>query len=116
MQPFIQGFRNLPFKTYIYWACGISLFTILLIVALRSYLPPEVPLFYGKPVGEGQLTTPVGLMIAPGVSLAILALNLFLAIFLADDFLKKVLIISGLFVSLLSAITVIKIILLVNLI
>ena len=114
MQTFIQGFRELPFKNCIYLSFGISVLTIVAVVAFTGFLPPEVPLFYGKPVGAGQLTKTLGLTIAPATSLLILALNLFISILATNAFIKKVLIITTCVVSILVAITVVKIFFLVG--
>lgn len=114
MQAFTRKFRELPFKNYAYFAFLISLFTLALIFALRDNLPPEVPLYFGKPTGPAQLTTPLGLTVAPLLALAILTVNSFIATFLTDVFLKKILLAAALITSLLAAITVIKIIFLVG--
>jgi len=114
MQTFTQGFRELPFRNYIYLAFGISLFTIAIVALLSSFLPPEVPLFYGKPVGGGQLTKTLGLMIAPVSSLAILAVNCAIAILTKEIFTKKMLIFAAFAACLLSTITTFKIIFLVG--
>ena len=114
MQTFIQKFRELPFKTHILIAFGLSLLVVVLIVLIKSFLPPEVPLFYGRPVGETQLTKTLGLTIAPGISIMILILNSFLSILTTNMFVKKILITSALVASLLTAITVVRIIFLVG--
>ncbi len=77
-------------------------------------MPPLAPLFYGRPVGEAQLTNSLGLLIAPGTSFLITVLNLFLSLWTKDDFLKKLLAVSTIVISVLTAITVTKIILLVG--
>lgn len=103
-----------PLKNYVFPALGITLLTALFIVLFRSFLPPEVPLFYGNTVGEGQLVRIEYMFMAPLVSLLVLGLNIFLSTFVKDSFLKKVLIISAFFVSILISITVFKIIFLVG--
>lgn len=106
--------ERLPMKRFMYSSIGLSLFTALAILGLKGLLPPEVPLFYGKPTGEEQLVPTLGLLIAPGVSLLIVILNTIFVGLTKDVFLKKALIISSLFVSVLTTITVIKIIFLVG--
>ena len=114
MQTFIQGFRELPFKNYIWGFGGASILVIPIIIALLGVLPPEVPLFYGKPVGEGQLTSTLGLTIAPISALLILSINCLIATLTPSIFVKKVLVIGGFVSCLLAIVTVLKIIFLVG--
>lgn len=106
---------KVPLKSYIYLSLGVTLLTSVAALILRNLLPPEVPLFYGKPTGEEQLTSSLGLLIAPAVSLLVTILNTALSTLVENPFLKNVLIISALFVSLLTGITIFKIIFLVGL-
>jgi hypothetical protein len=106
--------KKLPLKGCIYFSIVINLISVVVIIALRSLLPPVVPLFYGLPSGAEQLTPTLGLVLAPATGLVITILNLFLTNLTSDIFLKKTLIISGAFISLLLAITVTKIFLLVG--
>lgn len=105
---------KVPLKSYIYSSLGITLAVSLFAILVKGVLPPEVPLFYGKPVGEEQLASSLGLVIAPGVSLLVTLVNTILSAFVEDPFLKKALVISAFFVSLLTAITIFKIIFLVG--
>lgn len=107
--------NNLPFKGYIYTTVIINLLILVLIFACIGFLPPEAPLFYGNVLGESQLTKTIFLAIAPLTSLIILIVNISLSYITDDLFLKKVLIVSALFISILTAITILKIILLVGL-
>ena len=104
----------MPFRNYFLTAIIINLVVLLSLVLLKSFLPPLAPLFYGRPAGEAQLTNTFGLLIAPGVSLLIIAINLLLSIWAKDDFIKKLLAISTIVISVLTAITIIKIVLLVG--
>jgi hypothetical protein len=92
----------------------MSLLTVAVVLVMGRLLPPEVPLFYGKPVGEGQLTSTLGLSIGPAVSLLVLGINIVISFLLSNTFTRKVLIISAFVVSLLIAITVVKIVFLVG--
>ena len=104
-----------PSKNFVYLAVFLNSISLLAIVLLRGFLPPVVPLFYGRPVDESQLVTILGLLIAPGVSFGILIINLVIAAKINDLFLKKVLVLSSFFVSLLVTITTFNIIFLVGL-
>lgn len=110
-----KNWKETPFKGYVYATLAINLFVGLMILIVKGWLPPLVPLFYGLPVSGSQLIPAIGLEIAPGTSLVITAINIYLSFWVKDVFLKKVLVISALTISILSAITVIKIIFLVGL-
>jgi hypothetical protein len=106
--------KKLIYRNYFLAATIVSLVTALLILILKNNLPPLVPLFYGRPSGEAELTITAGLLIAPGVALIITILNLFISFWVKDDYLKKILAISSIVISSLMAITIIKIIFLVG--
>jgi hypothetical protein len=92
----------------------INIFTIISIIIVRKNLPPIIPLFYGLPVSEEELSISLGLAIPPAISIALILVNLGIAKLTKDAFLKKIFI--GLIISLtaLSLIAVIKTILLVG--
>jgi hypothetical protein len=106
--------KNLPYKNCIYFSIAINLLSAILILVLKGLLPPVVPFFYGLPDGIEQLVPSLGLIIAPAIGLVITAINIFLCRIIHEVFLKKVLIISTAFISLLLVITNIKIVLLVG--
>ncbi len=92
----------------------INIVTIVSIIALKKSLPPIVPLFYGLPVSDEQLTSNLGLTIPPLVSIVLILINFAISKFTKDDFLKKIF--SGLIISItaFSVVAVIKTILLVG--
>jgi hypothetical protein len=106
--------KKVTYRNYFLAAIIINIVVALLLLLLKSFLPPLTPLFYGKPVGESQLTGTFGLLIAPGVSFLITMLNILFSLWVKDGFLKKILAISTIIVSVLVAITIIKIIFLVG--
>jgi hypothetical protein len=106
--------KDLPHKNYIYLSLGLIAASAFSILIFKNFLPPVVPLFYGRPVGQSQLVGFWGLLIAPAVALAITLINLFIAKHVQDNFLKRVLVISSFFISLLTAITFFRIIFLVG--
>ena len=106
--------QKLPLRGSFYVAAGINVLCIIgVLISIRS-LPPVVPLFYGRAVGPGQLVSSVMLTIAPITSLVIGGANFFLASIVREVFVKKVLAVASLFISLLSLITITKIIFLVS--
>lgn len=106
--------RKLPLVGYIYAAFTLIVISAGTIAATYNNLPPVIPLFFGRPGGSGQLIATAGLFIAPGAALIITLMNTVLAVYLKDDFLKKIMAVSSFFISLLAMITVVKIILLVG--
>lgn len=101
-------------KKYFYSALTINLISIIIPFVLKNYLPPLVPLFYQRPIGEWQLVPVLGLAIAPTISFVITITNIVISSITKDDFLKKVLAIAALVISILTAITIIKIVFLVG--
>ena len=106
--------KKVTYRNYFLVATAINVTVLLLLILLRKFLPPLAPLFYGRPLGEAQLTTTFGLLIAPGVSLLITILNLGLSLWANDNFIKKLLAVSAIVISTLTAITITKIVLLVG--
>jgi len=92
----------------------INLLTIILVLLLRKQLPPLVPLFYGLPVSEEQLTPSLGLAIPPVISTLLIAVNYYIVTITKDKFLEKI--ISGLIIIIttFSLITVLKTIFLIG--
>lgn len=106
--------KKVTYRNYFLAAIIINICVVILFLLLKGFLPPLTPLFYGKPVGELQLTSTFGLLITPGVSFLITVLNILLSLWVKDDFLKKILAITTIIVSLLVAITTVKIIFLIG--
>lgn len=92
----------------------VSLVTIALVLFVRNRLPPELPLFYGLPRGEEQLTTKLGLIIPSLTSIAIILINFGLSQGLRDSYYRRILALASLASVFFSTITTIKIIALVG--
>lgn len=107
--------KELPFKGYLYASLALNIFTFLAILLVRNFLPPVVPMLYGRPEGAGQLVSTFGLLIAPATALVITLLNTILSGVIKQNFIQKILIISTFLVSTLTTITVLKIVFLVGL-
>lgn len=106
--------QKLPLVGYIYASFVLIILTATAVGLTFNNLPPVVPLLFGLPTGMEQLVKTPFLFAAPGSALIITILNTVIAVYLKDEYLKKILAVSSLFISLLSAITVVKIILLVG--
>jgi len=101
-------------KNYYYAGMALNILSILAILIVKDLLPPLVPLFYGAVAGTAQLVPTLGLLIAPSVSIVITIINMGISIKTKDDFSKKVLSVTSLLVSILTTITIVKIIFLVG--
>jgi len=104
----------LPFKRWSIFLIAVNLIIILLVVFAQKILPPTIPLFYGNPYGTEQLSSRINLILPSLSALFISIISIIIGILTQDDFLKKVLFGGILATTLLSAITTIKIILLVG--
>lgn len=97
---------------------GLTLWAITLggwIFYVRQ-LPPQVPLFYSRPWGEMQLTSPLGLGWLAAVSLMVLMINNLVAgrVFRIDKLLARIMSVAAALVSFLVTIALIRILWLVT--
>lgn len=115
MAVFKAGF-NKQNMLYIYPTLLMLLFNIALIIIIIFVItpgqPPQVPLYYGLPRGEQQLTSSLSLTLPIAIASLFITLNSIVAYFTKLIFLKKILIFGSFFASLLATITVINIVLL----
>ena len=90
----------------------ILLFIIVYLFLMLSRLPLQVPLFYSRPWGEEQLADRFFLFFLPGGLLLILFINWQLAslLWLKETLLAKILLWLNVLISLLTGVTLIKII------
>ena len=108
----INHSSSLPFLKQGLLALLIVLATISLVLILLEKLPPQVPIFFGLPKSEAQLTSSIGLLIPSFISGAIVVFNLVVIFFIKEDFFKKALIMASYLCVFFSTIATIKIILL----
>lgn len=94
----------------------IFILSLAVIIWRFRLLPPQVPLWYDKPWGNDQLASPLWLFVLPLGSIAIYFANIIISIYFAADLLifTQTLALTSLTVSLLSFITLVKIIFLVT--
>ena len=100
---------TLPFIPLVITSLCISLLTILCSFFAREFLPPEIPLLFGLPKGQEQLTTTNGIMIPGLISLGFLIINSFLSSSLSDDYLKKTLVVVSFSLAIFATIATIEI-------
>jgi len=103
-----------PFKELVIAGFSLDFIAALLIIFLRNFLPPVVPLLYGRPGGVGQLVPELYLLIAPLAAIVLTIVNLLVMNFQENLFTRKILSASAFLISLLTTITIVKIILLVG--
>ena len=104
----------IPFPKITLSLLAINLTLAILVLFLKSLLPPQIPLFFGLPRGENQLSTP-SLLTIPLIIATLLSLvnTLFLKI-IHVDFFQKILIGTNITITILAIISVFKIISLVG--
>lgn len=104
--------ENIPFKNPLITAVSVNIIIILIILLLQGFFPPQVPLLYGLPEGEAQLVSSLSLTIPSLISLLIIVINVFISYLLKEEFFKKVLILAAVGLTVFSATTTIKIVML----
>lgn len=94
----------------------LTLISIAAIVWRWKLLPPLVPLWYSRPWGVDELAPPIFLFLLPMTSIIVYSINVVISIYLTSEYLifTQVLFLSSLVVSLLTCITLIKILFLVT--
>ena len=100
--------QKIPYRNYFLTACILNVLTLIIPFALKRFLPPVIPLLYGRPYGSEQLVSVLALAIAPGAATLVTLLNLFFSIWSSDTFIRRVLAISAVLVSALTTIAVVK--------
>lgn len=90
--------------------------SILLILLRWRSLPPQIPLFYSRPWGEEQLVHPAWLFLLPLSPLAWYGVNILIAVYITREFLifTQTLFLTSLITSILSFVTLLKILFLVS--
>lgn len=105
---------EIPFFGLLVVSLFICIATILGVLYLKDYIPPQVPLFYGLPEGEEQLTTATGLTIPAFGALIIIVINTILATIFENNFVRNSLVLTSFAATLFATITTVKILLLVG--
>jgi len=105
---------DIPFRRWVNFAVIVNLIIIAWVFLIINFLPPEVPLFYGFPEGQEQLGSVYLLALPSIISLGIVFLNILLGIFIKDEFLVKILTLTGVASTFFSLVTTLKIIFLVG--
>lgn len=106
--------KKVPFGKQIIYCLVINLVIILLAALSIFLLPPEIPLFYGLPEGSDQLVKSWAITIPNLTSLTIMFMNSIFAMNTKDEYLKKIIVLSGFTATFFAIITVLKIFFLVG--
>ncbi len=79
-------------------------------------LPPSVPIWFSRPWGEDQLASPYWLVLLPASSIVWYGIDLLIGIYITAEYLifTQMLFLSSLIVSILSFVTLVKILFLVT--
>ena len=98
-----ESIRNDRLTLIIFFFCVFSVTAqAVLILGSWAKLPPQLPLYFSRPWGEGMLASPTGLWLLPIIALLTLVIDFFCAIFLVrgNKFLEKTLVIFCFLVAL----------------
>lgn len=106
--------EKLPLKGFFNVSWILDFMVIFFGILVQKRLPPQIPIFYGLPQGEAQISPSFGILIPPISSLIFIFLNLFLINVIKDEFIKKTLVIAGLTTAVFASVTVVKIVFLVG--
>jgi len=105
---------KVPFSKQIIIFLLINLAMILLLGFSILILPPQIPLFYGLPDGDEQLAENWLITLPNFIALLTVFINSLLATKIKDEYIKKVIVITGFVVTIFAIITVFKILFLVG--
>ncbi len=109
-------FEKLPLKNVYFFSLFFSAIIFIISLVSQFILPPQIPLYFGLPQTSDQLASSFMIIVPSLSSILIIIINILIAINLNDNYIKKTLAFGSISVFILSAITTIKIILLVSLI
>lgn len=98
-----------PLKKLLVAALIINLMVGTTSFLIQPFLPPQIPLYYGMAEAGGVIAPAWALVIPSLVSLGILGANFLLGLAITDEFLKKILVLSGLAASFFATIAILKI-------
>lgn len=109
-----EKIENLPLKKHYLFSLIFNSIIIAIGLLANFILPPQIPLFYGLPSSEQQLTPSLYIILPSIIAFVITLLNAYLSLSVDNIYLRKILAYSTIAVSFLAAITTLKIIFLVG--
>lgn len=105
---------SLAFVKLLYLTLIVNIINLAYVLVVQRNLQPEVPLFYGLPEGQDQLTNSLGLSMPALVSFSISFVNFFIALYTKKKFFQQALLLTSFLISFFSLVTVVKITLLIG--
>ena len=109
-----EKFERLPLRRFYTFSFFLNIFIIGLAFLARFILPPQIPLYYGLPQSSEQIVPASYLFLPSFMSLVFTILNAYVSIFVDNTYLKKVFAFSSILISILTAVTTLKIVFLVG--
>lgn len=106
--------EKLPLRMVLHFSLILNVLIILVGLISRAFIPPEIPILYGFPQGESQIANSFFIILPASIALLLTLLNSIIALKSDGIFIKKSLILSTFAISLLAAVTTIKIIFLIG--
>ncbi len=96
-------------------ACALAL-SLGFLAWRAAMLPPQVPLWYSRPWGTDQLSSPVWLLILPAATVLCYIINTLVATYVTVEYLvfSQILYISSLVVAILSVVSLVNILFLIS--
>jgi len=110
----IEKTNKLPLKNFIIVSFFVNIVCLILSFLSKIILPPEIPLFYGLPQNQEQITKSFYLFLPSGISLVLTVINTYISLSINNIYLKKILAMATFLLTILSTVTLIKIIFLVG--
>lgn len=100
-------------------AWAVTFFAIIASIGIwlvfAKSLPPEVPLYYSLPWGEGQLVAPIWLFLLPGLGVIMgLTLGICVPKIIKDSTLAGMILLTGTIVQIVLILSLLRIVLLVS--
>lgn len=106
--------QELSIKKPFFWGLASIGIALVFVSIFWTKLPPQIPLFFSKPKGEGQLAQTMFIALPAAISLVLLFINSAFAQTAPNyPLLKRMLALSGTVTCILAAITIIRILFLV---
>ena len=106
--------NKLPLQNLLIVSLVVNVLVIASVIMLKNNLPPEVPLFYGMPKGSEQLAMSNFLILPSAISMIFIFVNVGISYFTSDEFIKNILIATGVAATIFSSITTVRIIFLIG--
>ena len=82
------SFQRTPLVKLLRLSFILSLVNIVVVLLIKNFLPPQIPLYYGLAEGQEQLSGTLGLVVPGILSLSLTSVNTIIMFFVKDNFIK----------------------------